>query len=200
MGTDISGFVEYRAGGGERPWRPAIGLGALYAERDYDAFGCLFGVRNYAGFRPLAGYRGLPADVSEPVRAEYAEAERYGGILGASWIGWAELGATDWSEPAESVDSRIHEYRRTAEGLVPVGKSAWSARFAELVGLDLGESADWPEGSEWHDGDLVYRAERLTRRDAVPADGAWQPVWLVLEALARVHGEQNARLVVWFDS
>jgi hypothetical protein len=46
----------------------------------------------------------------------------------------------------------------------------------------------------------VYRVERLRRADAVPAGGDWQPVWGVMEALAAVHGPENVRLVVWFDS
>jgi hypothetical protein len=36
-------------------------LWPLYDQTDYAAFGCLFGVRNYAGFQPLAPDRGLPA-------------------------------------------------------------------------------------------------------------------------------------------
>jgi len=35
--------------------------------RDYDAIGCLFGVMNFAGFKPVAAERGLPAEF--PARA-----------------------------------------------------------------------------------------------------------------------------------
>jgi hypothetical protein len=60
VSTDIHGGIEFRHPGvgtdyydGE-PWVVAMDLWPLYDETDYAAFGCLFGVRNYAGFRPLA--------------------------------------------------------------------------------------------------------------------------------------------------
>ena len=71
MGTDISGVVECRPrwareGGGEAAsWEAALDLFLLDVTRSYDAFGCLFGVRNHAGFRPFAADRGMPADASD---------------------------------------------------------------------------------------------------------------------------------------
>lgn len=60
MGTDISGFLEYRAPQDDQEplWYSAHGLSSLNDNvRNYDAFGCLFGVRNYANFLPLAAGR-----------------------------------------------------------------------------------------------------------------------------------------------
>ncbi|WP_330295257.1 hypothetical protein [Streptomyces sp. NBC_00503] len=207
MGTDIHGFVECVDGEGE-PWVAAIDISLLYHGRNYDAFGCLFGMRNFAGFRPLAEDRGIPEDASEGVRAEFAE-WRYDGHS-ATWIGWAELKRVDWSEPAEQVDARIHQYRRTPDGWVMSGKSAWDGRVAEVTGLSIErdpgrlfryEAHDWPEGTEWPDGDdLLYRVGRLTRRDAVALDGEWKPLWTVMETLAGLYGDENVRLTVWFDN
>ncbi|MFK4155102.1 hypothetical protein ACI2LV_24330 [Streptomyces fungicidicus] len=208
MGTDISGFVECRARHlheeGQGPvWRAAVDLFLLNTTRNYDAFGCLFGVRNYANFRPLAAGRGLPADASETVRAELGRLSEWPDqAYGTTWITWAELKAVDWGEPAEKADSRLHQYRRTPDGLRLTGKSAWSPRLAEAVGLPgpvPGEAREWPEGSEWLIGDTLYRSERLRRRDAVPETGEWKPVWTVMEALASQHGDDHVRLVVWFD-
>ncbi|MFD8205564.1 hypothetical protein ACFV2S_04000 [Streptomyces sp. NPDC059695] len=39
----------------------------------------------------------------------------------------------------------------------------------------------------------------MSRRDAVPERGAWAPVWATMRALADVHGDEQVRLVVWFD-
>ncbi|MFE1963245.1 hypothetical protein [Streptomyces sp. NPDC059479] len=203
MGTDISGFVECRAWhlheeGEDSVWRAAIDLFFLNIDKDYDAFGCLFGVRNYANFRPLAADRGLPADASETVRAELDRFAHHS----TTWITWAELKEVDWDEPAEKADSRLHEYRQTAHGLRLVGKAAWSPRFAEAVGLPeqaRGQAQEWPEGSEWLIGDTLYRSVKICRRDAVPETGGWKPVWTVMEALASRHGDENVRLVVWFD-
>ncbi|MET9106296.1 hypothetical protein [Streptomyces zhihengii] len=204
MGTDISGFLEYRArqDGHAPAWHDAHDLDSLYGGRDYDAFGCLFGVRNYANFRPLAAHRGTPTDLSAGVRARFEQvAEWYGedGFHGVTWITWAEVKAVDWNEPAEKPDSRLHQYRETPHGLRMTGKSAWSPAFAEAVGLERGEVREWPEGSEWLVGDTLYRSVVLRRADAVPPTGEWQPVWTAMEALAARHGDENVRLVVWFD-
>lgn len=204
MGTDISGHLEYRAPQDSQGgiWNTAHDLDSLYQNRDYDLFGCLFGVRNYANFRPLAAGRGLPADVSAGVGARFAQlTEWYGGdgIHGATWITWAEVKAVDWDERAERPDSRLHEYRRTAHGLRLTGKSSWSPAFAEAVGLARGEERQWPEGSEWLVGETLYRSVTLRRKDAVTATGEWQAVWTAMETLAARHGDDNVRLVVWFD-
>ncbi|WP_405495747.1 hypothetical protein [Streptomyces sp. NBC_00096] len=207
MGTDIHGFVEC-LDEDDALWAAAIDLDLLHHGRSYDAFGCLFGVRNSAGFRALAADRGLPEGASELVRGQFAEWGR--DAHSPTWISWAELKRVDWAEPAERVDARIHEYRRTADGWVMSGKAAWDARVAETVGLQMRrdpgrlfgyEAHDWPEGTEWPDGDdRLYRIGRLTRRDAVVPDGEWKPVWTVMETLAALYGDENVRLTVWFDN
>ncbi|MEU1322788.1 hypothetical protein [Streptomyces microflavus] len=204
MGTDMSGFLEYRASqdGQDAVWCGAHDLDSLNDVRNYDAFGCLFGVRNYANFRPLAAGRGLPLDASAALSAQFTQLTEWypeDGVHGATWITWAEVKAVDWDEAAEKPDSRLHEYRRTPGGLRMTGKAAWSAAFAEAVGLERGEKREWAEGSEWLIGDTVYRSVTLRRRDAVTETGEWQPVWRAMEALAAQHGDDNVRLVVWFD-
>lgn len=205
MGTDISGFIECREPrwGRAEPgaWRATVDLDLLYDDRDYDAFGCLFGVRNYASFRPLAAGRGLPDDLSDTVRQEV---EGWG-YHDATWISWAEVAAVDWDEPATGPDQRMHEYRRRPDGALEyVGKSQWSRRLAEVAGISMGDAlADrvrLTEGQEFTDGDTVFRAESLLRRHAAPPDGAWRPVWKIMETLADRAGPDGVRLVVWFDS
>jgi hypothetical protein len=71
VGTDISGAIEsrpicsyppqYASGKG---WEFAMSLDQIHDARDYDSFGCLFGVTNFAGFEPVAAERGLPGDVA----------------------------------------------------------------------------------------------------------------------------------------
>ncbi|WP_126638171.1 hypothetical protein [Embleya hyalina] len=204
MGTDISGFLEYRASQDDQEpiWYTAHDLDSLNGNRDYDAFGCLFGVRNYANFRPLAAGRGLPTDASAAVSARFGQLTGwYGedGVHGTTWITWAEVKAVDWDERAVGPDRRLHEYRRTANGLRLTGKSSWSRAFAEAVGLRRGEDREWPEGSEWLVGDTLYRSVTLRRKDAITETGEWQPVWKAMETLATPYGDDNVRLVVWFD-
>ncbi|MFE2163554.1 hypothetical protein ACFXB3_00485 [Streptomyces sp. NPDC059447] len=205
MGTDMSGFLEYRVPQDDQEpiWYSAHALDSLNNVRNYDAFGCLFGVRNHANFRPLAAGRGFPADASATVSKRFAQlAEWYGedGLHSTTWITWAEVKAVDWDEPAEKPDSRLHQFRRTSSGLRMTGKAAWNGdAFAEAVGLKAGEVREWPEGSEFLVGDTLYRSVTIRRRDAITETGEWKPVWEAMKELAEQHGDDNVRLVVWFD-
>jgi hypothetical protein len=91
VGTDIYGGIEYRhpGVGSDRyqgdTWLTAISLWPLYDQTDYAAFACLFGVRNHAGFTPLAADRGLPGDLSAGLRAERGPSVAAGDMQHASW-------------------------------------------------------------------------------------------------------------------
>ncbi|WP_237554854.1 MULTISPECIES: hypothetical protein [unclassified Streptomyces] len=124
-------------------------------------------------------------------------------MFGATWITWAEVKRVDWDEPAETIDRRVHRYQRTADGLRYVGKAVWDAGHAEALGTpdSISDPVEgWPEGTEWTVGDTVFRAQKIRRRDAVQPGGEWQPVWTAMETLASLHGDDNVRLVVWFDN
>ncbi|RZU52461.1 hypothetical protein EV385_4324 [Krasilnikovia cinnamomea] len=209
MGVDIDGYIEVRpwASWSDLPnandWCSAVPLDCLYIDRDYDAFGCLFGVMNYAGFRPVAAGRGLPPDAAEPTRRafESSSSERQG----PTWIGWDEIQRIDWSELTEHADTRLHRYERDADGQwIFRGKSAWSREAFEAQGVPVSPPGAppnvWPDGSVWTKGDVQFRAGRLTRRQAIPDEGGWRPVWEVMAALARLHGDENCRLVAWFEA
>lgn len=158
MGTDIHGFIEVRNSHIDTSepdddelflrWHPAMALDHVYDDRSYDAFGCLFGVRNRA-FEPLAAQRGFPQDASRA--AVRAFQEEFGDAHSPSWVSWAELEATDWDEPG-----RLSTQRPPCE-------------------------------------------DRLTRRQTV-RDEDWGDVWTVMRTLAKRHGAENVRLVVWFDN
>lgn len=73
MGCDIHGYVETDVRHYEeddRWWKPAGHL-FPFVGRSYDSFGCLFGVRNYSQFEPIAPNRGIPGDASRTVTDEY---------------------------------------------------------------------------------------------------------------------------------
>jgi hypothetical protein len=102
MSTDASGMIECRPLArvfGEHDedavWQAAIDLFLLNTGNAYDAFACLFGVRNSFGFRPLSEDRGLPEDASEGLRETF---NAWGGpqdAHGTAWISWA----TSWQPP-----------------------------------------------------------------------------------------------------
>ncbi|MEV4258201.1 hypothetical protein AB0J52_34005 [Spirillospora sp. NPDC049652] len=196
MATDIHGFFECRMRSDPLDrWRGVLELRDVFTGRSEPAFGCLFGVAERLGFRPVAGGRGLPLDASPQTRAAQNE-----GLAGHTWIGWQELAGIDWDEPSERPDSRVRHYRRRADGTLElVGTYLWDTAFAERmdVAVSAGGPGDWAERREWTDGSTVYRADRARRRDAVEA-AVWDPVWKIMEVLSGVHGPGNVRLVVWF--
>ncbi|HEY7416403.1 MAG TPA: hypothetical protein VH593_14515 [Ktedonobacteraceae bacterium] len=211
MGWDINGFIECcPQTAQEAVWIVTEDLYPLYEGRNYDSFGCLFGVQNYANFRPIAEGRGLPPDVVPETRKRHAG---FGPeVAGTTWISWAEIKAIDWEEESEQADSRIHRYERNENGeLVFTGKAAWSREFAELLNSQQLETESgtlqsiagaliasqvWPEGQQWEKGNVVYRAEKLKRKDVC---NDWQAVFNKMRELAATYGDDGVRLVVWFD-
>ncbi|WP_406160973.1 hypothetical protein OG298_28775 [Streptomyces sp. NBC_01005] len=206
MGTDIHGFIECRwdrwLDEDDRRWQKAIDLAHLYNGRSYTAFGSLFGVRDTTSFRPLADHRGLPPDVSRDVSAAIEPWSP--DAFGASWITWAELLAADWDEAANEVDECVHEYRRSPDGVWEMyGRNSNLNRFAQLSGLTdtraLYRAGNaHPEGTEWPDGDRLFRIGRLRRSHSVP-DSDWGAVWSIMRTLSNLHGAEGVRLVVWFE-
>lgn len=136
MSTDIHGGIEFRHPGtgtdyydGE-PWVTAMNLWPLYDETSYTAFGCLFGVRNQAGFRPLAPGRGLPADLSSGMRAHLGTGTEKDGLHSASWVSWAELAAIDPREATERAEWATGDLSYACEPMT--------------VGAVLGHETHWP--------------------------------------------------------
>jgi hypothetical protein len=62
MGTDIHGWIEINDGIPDE-WFGVVNIEPIVS-RHYDMFACLFGVMNYANFRPIIPERGLPTDIS----------------------------------------------------------------------------------------------------------------------------------------
>jgi hypothetical protein len=185
MGTDIYGWVEVRdpvTGA----WGGVVKLDHL-VPRDYDAFGCLFGVMNYANFRPVAPARGLPPDVSDELTQDYAEQE--GAVtLGETWIGAAELAGLDGGERALDADLRPTRYRRAADGtLERVGKEISGHTAAHIAAGHL----------TWEEEGHLFQRETLTRDDVLV--GPWQTLVALTRVLGAAYGREHVRLVVWFD-
>ncbi|MFF4542686.1 hypothetical protein ACFY1J_00325 [Streptomyces sp. NPDC001406] len=176
MGTDIHGLIECRAwapglDAGETSWHAAIDLTMLgMVTRDYEAFACLFGVRNYSGlWRPVVADRGLPPDASTTTRAELSS---WGAAaFGTTWPTWTEISAIDWNEPATPGATRIARYHRAPDGT-----------------LHLTDPAVWPRAFARASGINTLTTDPSSIPDLCPEG-----------TLAEVHGTENVRLVVWFD-
>lgn len=120
MGTDIFGFVEVRDAAG---WRGVLDVSTVLV-RDYDLFGCLFGVRNMAGFAPLFADRGWPQGVGLEVRRkrdeEFAEHP--------TWVTLEELDGIHRGALAPNRDKRLSRYDVDDDGeLTLVSKAAFDS-------------------------------------------------------------------------
>jgi hypothetical protein len=193
MGTDICAWIEVREAG---RWTCAVDNTRVEFGRNYDVFGCLFGVRNYANFSPLFAGRGLPADVSEKVKSE-AEGPYTDECYGHTWASYEELCAIDFDELTLWPDSRIHIYEVKADGTeVCTGKAAEMLRHLRPGGPHL------RPGEEIRKEGKVYRTRHLTRGEVLNEcgpDGEGFPAVLAsMKPLADRHGPENVRLVVWF--
>jgi hypothetical protein len=71
---------------------------------------------------------------------------------------------------------------------------AVAGRFADPKG------SSYPEGTQWCAGDRIWRVERLSGGDVLGADSQLGKLFDVMRDFAGLHGGDNVRLVVWFDS
>jgi len=206
VGMDIDGWVEIRAPSG---WVGVIRVGDV-AGRNYDMFGCLFGIANYAHFRPLAVDRELPTDASSRVLFELEQVDDGLGIIPhATWISWNEIATLDWDEGGEYPDSRVHRYLRNEQGRWVYADKAIQhqdalVRMMEQTKATIssrgpqGETtyAVWPEGAAWEFDDAVYKSEIIHRRDA--RDEGWDLLFDLMRCLAQRYSDDGVRLVAWF--
>lgn len=206
VSTDIHGGIEFRHLGtgsdyyeGE-PWVAAMDLWPLYDQTDYAAFGCLFGVRNYAGFRPLAAERGLPSDLSSGLRAQLESSVAAGDLRSASWVSWAELAGLDPSTDPDHFVGRLTWSTLSLpstqhQRLVP---ASWPEDVRAEVGVPDGLHPT-TERLDWTTQNLHCTYEAL-KTGVVLGDGShWPHVFAVMKALAGRFGEEAVRLVVAFD-
>ncbi|WP_432043817.1 hypothetical protein [Streptomyces cadmiisoli] len=207
MSTDIHGGIEFRHPGVDtdyydgEPWVAAMDLWPLYDETDYAAFGCLFGVRNHAGFQPLAPDRGLPGDLSSGLRSQLGSWVAAGDLYGATWVSWAELASMDRATAPDhfigrltwrpkSLPSKLHQQ------LVP---EPWPLEALSAVGAPPADLRSATGRMEWTTDELMCAYEPLTVGAVLGPETHWPHVFAVMKALADRFGDDGVRLVVAFD-
>ncbi|MFD8002219.1 hypothetical protein [Streptomyces mirabilis] len=206
MSTDIHGGIEFRHPGtgtdyydGE-PWVAAMDLWPLYDETDYAAFGCLFGVRNYAGFQPLAPGRGLPVDLSTGMRSQLGPCTASDDLHSASWVSWAELASID---PTATSDHLIGRLTWRTKSLPPIlhhqlVSDASPPEALSAVGVPPADLHGATGRVEWTTDELFCTYEPLTVGAVLGHETHWPHVFAVMKALAGRFGDDGVRLVVAF--
>ncbi|MGV9631898.1 hypothetical protein [Streptomyces sp. NPDC003487] len=207
MSTDIHGGIEFRhphAGtdyyDGE-PWVAAMDLWPLYDGVDYAAFGCLFGVRNYAGFQPLAPGRGLPVDLSSGLRAQLVSWVAAGDMHSASWVSWAELASIDLAVVPDQFVGRLTWHTKSLPSLrrQQLVSDRWPQEAPSEVGVPPVDLHSATGRVEWTNQETMCVYEPLAVGAVLGPETHWPHVFAVMKALAGRFGDDGVRLVVAFD-
>ncbi|MEU1181565.1 hypothetical protein ABZ464_28765 [Streptomyces sp. NPDC005820] len=207
MSTGIHGGIEFRHPGADtdyydgEPWVAAMDLWPLYDQTDYAAFGCLFGVRNYAGFQPLAPDRGLPVDLSRGMRSQLELWVAAGDLHGASWVSWAELASLDPATTPDHFIGRLTWHTKSLpsilhQQLVP---DPWPSEALAAVGTPPPDLHSTRGRVEWNTAEVMCVYEPLTVGAVLGPETHWPHVLAVMKALAGRFGDDGVRLVVAFD-
>lgn len=142
MGTDIQGWVEFKAGQSD-DWEAVVRIQFL-VERAYDLFGMLFGVRGVREVLPLAADRGLPADLSAEVKCDIEPPCEH-----PTWILWQEITAIDWDEELDVPALRL-TYGKPVQRKDFL-RPGWSVLFAMMAALATRFGADGVRLVVWFD-------------------------------------------------
>ena len=187
MGADIHGAVEIRQFDFDPNFWSYVADAGVLLDRNYDMFGCMFGVRNHANFKPIAHDRGIPEYVSKRTKKELETWDVDGHSF--SFLTYDEIKKIDWEEESEENDQRIHQYDLQGN---KVAKFSWSIL---VTGDDLKELH---KKGELRKDDFVFKLEKMRRKDA--RNGRWLLVEELMKLLAEWVGDENVRLIVWFDN
>jgi hypothetical protein len=186
--SSIFGAVEIRT---IDEWYDVISISSLLMSHA-DLNACLFGVDNYAEYRPLFANRGLPHDCS------FTISESAGSLItessSPSWVLWNELEMVDWEEEAVGRDQRITEFALEDGKEIIVSK--W---------LNRSPGDDWVREALDRDPQAVIRTDTrvfrrliLKRRDCL-LDTDFPLLMNMMALLAGRFGNDHVRMVVWFD-
>ena len=185
MSTDIHGYIEIRQDNGTWVTRGNI---SECVGRNYEMFGLLFGVRNYAHYDPIAPFRGIPLDVSDAFRSTRWEEDAHSD----SWITYQEIAAIDWEHGKAPLAGQRISVRREGE----------SSPFMEFLAggnLSAEDYATLSRGETIIRNGISYCHEVHTYNDALSSD--WSRLFERMKELSVQHGgPDRVRLVVWFDN
>ncbi len=185
MGTDINGYIEFRTQNPIESWNAAINIGSL-AERYYNLFGYLFGVRGHGDkFLPVAAGRGIPPHVAEEISLVFYS---FGGE-NPTWIDWREF------RDAIIAGYSIHVYQKDNNGQLRAIEKQFS--LAKPDYFTTSEQEQLTQGLDVKKDDYIYRYEN---DGPLPLGPGWQLIVELGDLLAQRYGEERVRLVVWFSS
>ena len=189
MGCDIHGAVEVKSPY-SKDYDYVLNIKSLIG-RDYDAYGLLFGVRNYANHEPIAEGRGLPDNISRQLKEDV---EGWGIGHSKSWITLDEIRKIDLEKETIELDSRIHQYRMNQSGVLES-----FSKFSSGGDITNEDIERMRKGETIQKDNNYYRMEKLRVKDSLGK--SWQALFKIMEVFAEIgHKPEDIRMVVFFDN
>lgn len=190
MSTMMRGLIEVRKPDGT--WGVAIfDAGELATGQSYDAYACLFGVRNYAQFKPVVGNRrGLPKDVSDKVSDFVDICDGYM----FSWITYGEVLSIDKEELNEGDDQRADVWVKDHEGKLIGFLGDIIQEFNEFKLMK--EKVEAKGEVEIGGGRVAFLKKKIKRGEVL---GLYDEIFKAMADLSETHGADGVRLIVAFD-
>jgi len=171
MGCDIHGYLEVVIKDS------ADTLHSIPTDRNYDWFGILADVRNYANQKPIDTPRGLPENVDLWAASDSNEP---GHFHSHSWLSLRDFKEHDWD--FEAINGRLSTVDKTT------GEEKGKAVYTWLQ--------DNPEEVAKRNVELKH----LTRKAKELIPYRWQCFIEYMGILAQKYGDENVRVVFWFDN
>ena len=202
MGTDIHGWVEvYHDPFIQNGWGRCIDIENIVG-RNYDMFGMLFGVRNFANWEPLADSRGFPSFVDRTIEKSLT------GYDNITYLWFHEIEAINWDEQSQNLNQRISEFDLNGN---PTGMA-----FLDSSILSFTEREILRSGIPLKLNDVILKCVRKIRKECLSGD--WELLFKLMRTLNERYQAVNTditngdpmdkyymhpsycRLIVGFDS
>ena len=177
MSTDIHGWVEVK---GKARWHGVVKIDWII-DRNYDMFGCLFGEK-HVYFEPVVS-REAPEDVSR----EVIQDDEFSHLGSEQPLTYKEIKNINWDE--ESIELIPQVYVKDGFGKL---------RLVKDYELSDSEYDKLNQEKVFEKDQLIYKLEKIKRRECLTPD--WVRLFEFMRVLAEEVGDENVRLIVWFDS
>lgn len=170
MGCDIHGFLEVKI---KDQW---YAFTKIPDDRDYDMFGVLADVRNYANVEPISQPRGVPEDASVITKFEV---ERYGSDGHShSYLTVDDIKTYDWTKPSMDTRPTVID--------IATNKPLYKASYT--IEMDRPNPA--------HRIENLAITPKMIRED----NRNWDWFFDSIEEKERYFGKGNIRFIFWFDN
>ena len=176
MSTDIHGWIEVK---GKERWHGVIRIDWII-NRTYDMFGCLFGEK-HVYFEPVSS-----DDAPQDISREVSQDNEFSHLGSEQSLTYKEIKNINWDEESIELIPQVYV------------KDGFS-KLRPVKDYELSDSEYDRLNQEkvFEKGNIIYKLEKIKRKECMTSD--WMMLFEFMRKLAEEAGDENVRLVVWFD-